>query len=127
LYFPLLTALTSLCCINATNPLLASGSVEDTFSIISQTEKFNIPVRASVSSSGTAANALSQPPKGFVTSSVQNSGTANRVTVLKEEPKPVPDFLARDWVVDPNLSLGEVQVGCCTLQSVCPLRYTSVA
>jgi hypothetical protein len=42
---------------------------------------------------------------------VQNSGTANRVTVLKEEPKPVPDFLSRDWVVDPNLSLGEVQVG----------------
>lgn len=40
----------------------------------------------------------------------QNTGTAHRVTVLKEEPKPVPDFLARDWVVDPNLSLGEVQV-----------------
>jgi hypothetical protein len=63
-----------------------------------------------VSSSGTATNALAQPPKGFVTMPAQNTGTAHRVTVLKEEPKPVPDFLARDWVVDPNLSLGEVQV-----------------
>jgi hypothetical protein len=97
-----------------TNSFHAIGSVEDTFSIISQTEKFNIPIRASVSSSGTATNSLAQPPKGFVTSSAQNSGTANRVTVLKEEPKPVPDFLSRDWVVDPNLSLGEVQVGICS-------------
>ena len=43
----------------------------------------------------------------------QSSGTANRITVLKEEPKSVPEFLSRDWVVDPNLSLGEVQVGVC--------------
>jgi hypothetical protein len=85
--------------------------LDDTFSIISQTEKINIPIRASVSSSGTAANALAQPPKGFVTMPAQTSGTSHRVTVLKEEPKPVPDFLSRDWVVDPNLSLSEVQVG----------------
>jgi hypothetical protein len=91
---------------------LRAGSVEDTFSIISQTEKINIPIRASVSSSGTATNALAQPPKGFVTMPAQSSASANRVTVLKEEPKPVPDFLARDWVVDPNLSLSEVQVSC---------------
>jgi hypothetical protein len=84
--------------------------VQDTFSIISQTEKFNIPVRASISSSGAASNALAQPPKGYVTMPAQKSSTANRVTVLKDEPKPVPDFLSRDWVVDPNLSLGEVQV-----------------
>jgi hypothetical protein len=90
----------------------SAGAVEDTFSIISQTEKFNIPVRASISSSGAAANALAQPPKGYITMPAQKSSTANRVTVLKDEPKPVPDFLARDWVVDPNLSLGEVQVSC---------------
>jgi len=85
------------------------GAVEDSFSIISQTEKFNIPVRASISSSGTATNALAQPPKGFVTMPAQSTSSASRVTASRDEPKPVPDFLARDWVVDPNLSLGEVQ------------------
>jgi hypothetical protein len=87
-----------------------AGAVEDSFSIISQTEKFNIPVRASISSSGTATNALAQPPKGFVTMPAQSTSSASRVTASRDEPKPVPDFLARDWVVDPNLSLGEVQV-----------------
>ena len=58
----------------------------------------------------------------------QSSGTANRVTVLKEEPKSVPEFLSRDWVVDPNLSLGEVQVGVCgSLLAVCAVgRLTFV-
>ena len=89
-----------------------AGAVEDTFSIISQTEKFNIPVRASISSSGTATNALAQPPKGFVTMPAQSSSAASRGAVSKDDVKPQPDFLARDWVVDPNLSLGEVQVRC---------------